>query len=49
MPEYASWQLRPVDGGRPLEGGFRYSSDMNDVWLDTDALRGMAADVAAVP
>jgi UDP-N-acetylglucosamine 4,6-dehydratase/5-epimerase len=49
MPEYASWQLRPVDHGRPLEGGFRYSSDMNDVWLDTDALRGMAADVAAVP
>ena len=49
MPEYASWQLRPVDDGRPLEGGFRYSSDMNDVWLDTDALRGMAADVAAVP
>ena len=39
LPEYASWQLRPVDGGRPLAGGFRYSSDKNDDWLDVDELR----------
>jgi UDP-N-acetylglucosamine 4,6-dehydratase len=48
MPEYASWQLRPVEAGRPLEGGFRYSSDSNDVWLDTDTLRAMVANVVAV-
>ena len=49
LPEYASWQLRPIEGGRPLEGGFRYSSDSNDVWLNVDDLREMAADIAAVP
>jgi len=46
LPEHASWDLRPVDGGQPLPGGFRYSSDSNDRWLSVDELREMLfADV----
>jgi UDP-N-acetylglucosamine 4,6-dehydratase/5-epimerase len=48
LPEYASWTLRQVEGGTRLDGGFRYSSDTNDVWLDTVDLREMAVDVRAV-
>ena len=47
MPEYASWALRPPQG-EPLPDGFRYSSDNNSAWLDVDALRDMAAPLAAV-
>jgi UDP-N-acetylglucosamine 4,6-dehydratase/5-epimerase len=47
LPEYASWHLREVEGGRPLPVGFRYSSDQNDQWLDVDELQEMAAGVMA--
>jgi UDP-N-acetylglucosamine 4,6-dehydratase/5-epimerase len=47
LPEYASWPLRAVEGGRPLPAGFRYSSDLNDRWLDVEELKDMAADVRA--
>lgn len=49
LPEHASWQLRPVENGRPLPAGFHYSSDRNEEWLDVDELRAMASDVRAAP
>jgi UDP-N-acetylglucosamine 4,6-dehydratase/5-epimerase len=49
LPEHASWPLRPVEGGMPLEAGFRYSSDQNDDWLDVTQLTAMAAGVVAAP
>jgi UDP-N-acetylglucosamine 4,6-dehydratase len=45
LPEYASWQLREVEGGARLADGFRYSSDTNSEWLDVEALRELAAEV----
>jgi UDP-N-acetylglucosamine 4,6-dehydratase/5-epimerase len=48
MPEYASWAITKVPEGQPLPDGFRYSSDTNDEWLDVEALREMAAPIAAV-
>ena len=47
-PELASWPLREVEGARPLESGFEYSSETNDRWLTVDELREMAANVRAV-
>ena len=57
LPEYASWPLREVEGGRRLPEGFRFASDNNDWWMSVDELRQMtseepiprALDVAAVP
>jgi UDP-N-acetylglucosamine 4,6-dehydratase len=46
-PEYASWRLREVEGGRALPAGFRYSSESNDDWLEVDDLRELAARVGA--
>jgi UDP-N-acetylglucosamine 4,6-dehydratase/5-epimerase len=48
LPEYASWQLREVEGGTRLPDGFRFASDTNDRWLTVDELREMAAAVKAV-
>jgi UDP-N-acetylglucosamine 4,6-dehydratase len=48
LPEYASWPLREVEDGRPVEPGFRYSSDSNDEWITADQLREMITDVPAV-
>ena len=47
LPEYASWQLREVEGGRRLPAGFRYSSDRNDHWLGVDELSEIASEVKA--
>jgi UDP-N-acetylglucosamine 4,6-dehydratase len=47
LPEYASWQMRARDGGRPLPPGFRYSSDANDQWLNVDELREASSNVHA--
>jgi UDP-N-acetylglucosamine 4,6-dehydratase len=47
LPEYASWSLQEVEGGRPLPAGFHYSSDQNDHWLDVDELKEMSAGVMA--
>ena len=48
LPEYASWPMREVEGGERMAEGFRYASDVNDLWLGVDELREMAADVAPV-
>jgi UDP-N-acetylglucosamine 4,6-dehydratase/5-epimerase len=48
LPELASWPLRTVEGGSPVEPGFEYSSDTNARWLNVDELREMAASVRAV-
>ena len=47
LPEYASWQLKEVEGGRRIDGGFHYTSGNNDVWLTVDELRVMAEGVKA--
>lgn len=46
FPEYASWDLKPLESARALEPGFMYSSAENDHWLNAEELRDMAADVA---
>jgi UDP-N-acetylglucosamine 4,6-dehydratase len=48
LPEYASWPLRPVEGGVPMTEGFRYASDTNDRWVTVEELRTMAAGVEAL-
>ena len=45
LPEYASWDVKPVEAGRRLPEGFRYSSDNNDRWLSVEELRDMTADI----
>ncbi|MEA2426352.1 MAG: UDP-N-acetylglucosamine 4,6-dehydratase/5-epimerase [Thermoleophilaceae bacterium] len=45
LPEYPSWELKPVDGGELLPQGFCYSSDNNTEWLNVDQLIELAADV----
>jgi len=45
LPEYALWPLREVEGGRPVEPGFRYSSDSNDQWITAEQLREMVLGV----
>jgi UDP-N-acetylglucosamine 4,6-dehydratase len=47
LPEYASWQLRGVEGGQRLPAGFRYSSDQNDHWLGVDELSEITSQVKA--
>lgn len=32
-PEHAFWRSEPFTGGKPVEEGFRYSSETNDKWL----------------
>jgi UDP-N-acetylglucosamine 4,6-dehydratase len=44
LPEYASWQLKSVEGER-LEPGFSYTSDANDDWVTAAQLREMAERV----
>jgi UDP-N-acetylglucosamine 4,6-dehydratase len=46
MPSRPAWRIQPPDRGEPLPDGFRYSSDNNTEWLDTDQLLEM---VGAVP
>ena len=45
LPEYALWPLREVEGGSPVEPGFRYSSDSNDQWITAEQLREMVLGV----
>jgi len=40
-PELKFWQSKNGHEGRPLAEGFRYSSEVNTVWLDADALMSM--------
>ena len=48
LPQYASWPLRPVEGGVPMTEGFHYASDTNDRWVTVEELRRMAAGVEAL-
>ncbi len=45
-PAFKEWTNRPVgDGkGRPVPESFRYSSDTNSQWLDSDSMRRLIAD-----
>jgi UDP-N-acetylglucosamine 4,6-dehydratase/5-epimerase len=47
-PEYASWGMPPIEGGRPLPAGFRYSSETNDEWVTPEQLRSMVDRIPAV-
>lgn len=45
-PEHPFWDdMAPLEGGRPLPDGFRYTSDGNDRWLSKDELKEMAAEL----
>ena len=48
LPEFASWPLRDIEDGVPLDAGWSYSSDSNESWVTIDELRAMAADVLPV-
>jgi UDP-N-acetylglucosamine 4,6-dehydratase len=48
LPEYASWPLREVSGGRALDAGFRYSSDLNDWWLSVEELKELVFEARAL-
>jgi UDP-N-acetylglucosamine 4,6-dehydratase/5-epimerase len=45
QPEFEWWSHDRLDGGAPVDDGFRYSSDTNTRWLGVDELRDMVADV----
>ena len=45
MPSRPTWRIQPPDRGEPLPDGFRYSSDNNTDWLDTDQLLEMVGSV----
>src|SRR4051794_19052515 len=47
LPEYPSWELKPVEGER-LPPGFRYTSDTNSQWLTVDQLTDLASDVRPI-
>lgn len=39
QPEFPWWKHESIQDGRPLEDGFRYSSELNDHWLSVADLR----------
>lgn len=45
-PAFAFWTHEPYErlGARPVADGFRYASDMNDHWLDSDQLTRLIAE-----
>jgi UDP-N-acetylglucosamine 4,6-dehydratase/5-epimerase len=43
MPYIAGWGYTPPADGKPVEDGFSYRSDSNDLWLSVDELRDMIA------
>lgn len=45
-PPYPTWSTGNIDA-QPLLAGFRYSSDNNTTWLDSDQIRAMAESVPA--
>ncbi|HEY5708458.1 MAG TPA: UDP-N-acetylglucosamine 4,6-dehydratase (inverting) [Solirubrobacterales bacterium] len=47
-PAFPYWRTTGFPTGEELPPGFRYASDTNDVWLDAEQLREMAAGVAPV-
>ena len=40
-PEFPFWDRNSLNGGKNLPDGFRYSSDVNDVWLTKEQLKEM--------
>ena len=44
MPTLSQWGYREP-AGDPVEDGFSYTSDNNDLWLDVDQLRSMLNDL----
>ncbi len=40
-PVVASWGYEPPVGGEPVEDGFNYRSDNNDLWLSVDDMRAL--------
>ncbi|MGY1845029.1 UDP-N-acetylglucosamine 4,6-dehydratase (inverting) [Modestobacter sp. SYSU DS0875] len=42
MPYVAGWGYEPPSDGVPVEDGFTYRSDINDLWLDVEQLRDLA-------
>src|SRR3954447_9800385 len=47
MPEYPSWELKPVEGER-LPSGFRYTSATTSQWLTVNELTELAEDVKPI-
>jgi UDP-N-acetylglucosamine 4,6-dehydratase len=47
-PAFPYWRTTDFPRGEEMQPGFRYASDTNDVWLSTEELQGMAADVEPV-
>ena len=45
-PAFAFWSREPyvACGARPVADGFRYASDTNNAWLDTDSLKRLLAE-----
>ena len=43
QPVISEWGGEPLEGGKPVADGFVYRSDLNDQWLDGEALRDMIA------
>jgi len=46
MPYVSGWGYETPAGGEPVEDGWTYRSDTNDLWLDQDELRDMIARFA---
>jgi UDP-N-acetylglucosamine 4,6-dehydratase/5-epimerase len=42
MPYVAGWGYEPPADGQPVEDGWSYQSDSNDLWLDVEELRDLA-------
>jgi len=46
-PEFPTWRSVPYTQGKPIEDGFRYSSDRNAAWLTAEELRMMLPSLTA--
>jgi UDP-N-acetylglucosamine 4,6-dehydratase len=44
QPVVASWGYQTPTGGEPVEDGFNYRSDNNDLWLSVDEMRALLED-----
>ena len=47
-PAQAFWEEEPVDAGKSLPEGFRYSSDTNKEWLTVEDFQVMAQEYLAI-
>ena len=44
QPVVASWGSETPKGGEPVEDGFNYRSDNNDLWLEVEDMRELLED-----